>query len=373
MDALADLLDGARARGALFHQSILTPPWSLRFLHGTPLALVTMVRGDAWIAPGDGSAPVALRAGDIAIVRGPQPYTLSDRPGAPPQVLVHSEDFCTTPTGEDVSKALTLGVRTYGEHRTGSALLLSGEYQFPGDVGERLLAALPPLVVLTEECWECPLMPFVAEEVARDAPGQQVVLDRLLDLLLISVLRAWFARPEAEVPGWYRAQSDPVVGRALQLLHDDPAHHWTVAELAAKTGVSRAALARRFTRLVGEPPMTYLTGWRMALAADLLREPDMTVEGAARRVGYANAFALSVAFKRVRGVSPSAYRAGEQRVQPGPPASSPTGSAAPGAGVEQRPAAGRGGAERPQVAVVPPPGAARRPSRPRATAPQPQL
>lgn len=314
MDALADLLDGARARGALFHQSILTPPWSLRFLHGTPLALVTMVRGDAWITLDDGTDPVELRAGTIAIVRGPRPYTLADRPGAAPQVLVHGEDFCTTPTGEDVSEALTLGVRTYGKSQQGAALLLSGEYQFSGDVGERLLAVLPPLIVLTEECWDCPLMPFLAEEIARDAPGQQVVLDRLLDLLLISVLRAWFARPEAKVPAWYRAHGDPVVGHALQLLHDDPAHQWTVAELAAKTGVSRAALARRFAQLVGEPPMTYLTGWRMALAADLLREPDMTVESAARRVGYANAFALSVAFKRVRGVSPSAHRAREQRL-----------------------------------------------------------
>ncbi|QKW49764.1 AraC family transcriptional regulator [Streptomyces buecherae] len=318
MDALADLLNEARARGALFHQSILAPPWSLRFLHGAPLALVTMVRGDAWITPG-GAAPVALRAGDIAIVRGPQPYTVSDRPGVPPQVLVHNDDHCTTPAGEDVSQALTLGLRTYGNSRAGEGLLLSGAYQLPSDVGERLLAALPPLLVLTEECWDCPLTPFVAEEVARDEPGQQVVLDRMLDLLLISTLRAWFARPEAEAPAWYRAHGDPVVGRALHLLHDNPAHPWTVVELAAKTGVSRAALARRFTGLVGEPPMTYLTGWRMALAADLLREPDMTVERAARRVGYANAFALSVAFKRVRGVSPSAHRARARRAQPVPP------------------------------------------------------
>ncbi|MFE6779574.1 AraC family transcriptional regulator [Streptomyces sp. NPDC057702] len=327
MDALADLLNGARARGALFHQSVLAPPWSLRFLHGTPLALVTMVRGDAWIAVG-GAAPVPLRAGDIAIVRGPQPYTISDRPGLAPQVLVHGGDACTSPTGEDLSQSLTLGVRTYGRSRAGSALLLSGEYPLSSDVGERLLAALPPLVVLTEECWDCPLMPFVAEEVERDAPGQQVVLDRLLDLLLISTLRAWFARPEAQAPAWYRAYDDPVVGRALHLLHDDPAHPWTVAALAARTGVSRAALARRFTQLVGEPPMTYLTGWRMALAADLLREPDMTVERAARRVGYANAFALSVAFKRVRGVSPSAHRARAQRSRPAPP-STPTPAPAP--------------------------------------------
>jgi AraC-like DNA-binding protein len=101
-----------------------------------------------------------------------------------------------------------------------------------------------------------------------------------------------------------------VVGRALRMLHNNPAHPWTVAALAAETAVSRAALARRFTELVGEPPMTYLTSWRLALAADLLREPDATIGAVARRVGYGSPFALSTAFKRERGVSPKQHRAG---------------------------------------------------------------
>jgi AraC-like DNA-binding protein len=104
-----------------------------------------------------------------------------------------------------------------------------------------------------------------------------------------------------------------VVGRALRMLHNNPAHRWTVATLAAEIGVSRAALARRFTELVGEPPMTFLTGWRLALAADLLREPDATVGAVARQVGYGSPFALSTAFKRVRGVSPRQHRAGASR------------------------------------------------------------
>ena len=134
------------------------------------------------------------------------------------------------------------------------------------------------------------------------------MLDRLLDLLLIAVLRTWFARPEAEAPGWYRAHADPIVGPALRALHDDPAHQWTVAELADGAGVSRAALARRFNDLVGEPPMSFLTGWRIALAADLLREPGATVGSVAPQVGYGSPFALSTAFKRVRGMSPQHFR-----------------------------------------------------------------
>jgi AraC-like DNA-binding protein len=126
---------------------------------------------------------------------------------------------------------------------------------------------------------------------------------------------AWFSRPDAEAPAWYHANSDPIVGPALRMLQNNPAHPWTVASLAAEIGVSRAALARRFTDLVGEPPMTFLTGWRIALAADLLREPDATVGAVAPQVGYGSAFALSSAFKRIRGVSPSQHRravAGDQ-------------------------------------------------------------
>ena len=126
-------------------------------------------------------------------------------------------------------------------------------------------------------------MPLLAAEIVKDEPGQEAVLDRLLDLLLIAVLRAWFARPGREAPAWYRAHGDPVVGRALRLLHHDPATRGRWPRWPAAAGVSRAALARRFTELVGEPPMTFLTGWRLALAADLLREPDATVGAVAAR------------------------------------------------------------------------------------------
>jgi AraC-like DNA-binding protein len=167
---------------------------------------------------------------------------------------------------------------------------------------------LPAVLALREGDWDCPLIPLLADEIVKDEPGQEAVLDRLLDLLLIAVLRAWFARPGTDAPRWYRAYGDPVVGRALRLLHHSPAHPWTVAELAAAANVSRASLARRFNELVGEPPMAFLTSWRLAVAADLLREPGATVGAVASRVGYGSPFALSTAFKRVRGVSPRQYR-----------------------------------------------------------------
>ncbi|CAG6396229.1 AraC family transcriptional regulator [Streptomyces cocklensis] len=321
MDALANLLDGPRARGAFLLRSVLTPPWSIRIADRAPLTLVHMVRGDAWIRTDDGRARL-LRPGDIAVIRGPEPYVVAGDRETEPQIVIRPGQVSTDVEGNELCEQMDLGVRTWGDDPDGvggirggaeepspaSAVMISGTYQMRGEVSSRLLSALPQVLVLAGDAWSSPLPALLSEEIVRDEPGQEVVLDRLLDLLLIAVLRTWFARPEAAAPAWYAAQSDPVVGPALRLLHDDPARPWTVADLAARTGVSRAALGRRFTDLVGEPPMAYLTGWRLALAADLLREPDTTIASVARRVGYGSPFALSAAFKRVRGVSPQQYR-----------------------------------------------------------------
>jgi AraC-like DNA-binding protein len=308
VDALAGFLDGPRARGAFLLRSILDPPWSVRIQDEAPLTVVAIMRGEAWVQP-DEAAPIRLGPGDVAVIRGPDPYTVADDPATPPQILIHPGQRCTTLHGDDLSEVMGLGVRTWGNHADGATMMLTGTYQMEGEISQRLLDALPGLLVLRADEWSCPLIPLLGEEIVKDEPGQEVVLDRLLDLLLIAVLRAWFSRPEAVGPSWYRAHQDPVVGRALRLLHHEPARPWTVASLAADAGVSRAALARSFTELVGEPPMSFLTGWRIALAADLLREPGATVGSVARQVGYGSPFALSTAFKRVRGVSPQQHRA----------------------------------------------------------------
>jgi AraC-like DNA-binding protein len=309
MDALAGLLDGPRAHDAFLLRSVLAPPWSLRVQDEAPLTLVAVVRGEAWILPDDGET-VRVRPGDVAIVCGPGHYTVADNPATPPQVVIQPGQRCTTLDGEDVYQAMDLGVRTWGNSPDGEAVMLTGTYQLGGEVSRRLLRALPPLLVLRADDWDCALIPLLADEIVKDEPGQEAVLDRLLDLLLIATLRAWFSRPDAETPAWYRANGDPIVGRALRMLHNNPAHPWTVASLADAIGISRAALARRFNQLVGEPPMTFLTGWRLALAADLLRESDATIGAVAQQVGYGSPYALSTAFKRVRGVSPQQHRSG---------------------------------------------------------------
>ncbi|MFF0725145.1 AraC family transcriptional regulator [Streptomyces sp. NPDC004134] len=307
MDSIAGLLDSPRAHGALMIRALLEPPWSVRVVDRAPLSIVALASGSAWVSYDD-AEPVRVGEGEIAIMRGPDPYVFSDDPATEPQALIHAGGRCETPDGRSLADELDADVRTWAHGGGGSARMLIGSYENTGEIGARLLDALPRLVVVTKDMCDCPVLPVLEEEIGRNGPAQRVVLDRLLDLLVVAALRAWFARPEARAPGWYRAQGDPVVGRALKLLHNNPAHPWTVAELAVRAGVSRAALARRFAELVGEPPMTYLTGWRLALAADLLREPEATVGAVARRVGYGSPFALSTAFKRVHGVSPQEHR-----------------------------------------------------------------
>ncbi|MEV8557061.1 cupin domain-containing protein [Streptomyces sp. NPDC051917] len=222
----------------------LVPPVE-RVADEAPLTVMLMARGSAWITPDGDGVPVRLGPGDLAITRGPDPYTCGDEPDTARQALILPGGECRYPDGTSLNGSMDLGVRTWGDRPDAGTIMLIGTCLMRGEISGRLLDALPPLPTLPADVWACPLTPLPAEEIVRDEPGQDVVLDRLLDLLLISALRAWFSRPEAAAPAWYRAPADPVVGRALRLPQDDPAHPWTVAALAAKAGVSRAALARQ--------------------------------------------------------------------------------------------------------------------------------
>lgn len=317
MDAFSDLLRGVRAHGSLFGSTTLTPPWSLHFVDGPPLSLCTAVRGAGWVVPGDGP-PVRLDAYDTVLVRGPGTFTFVDEVGTA-AVPVECGVDCATP--EQGGTRYRLGWYDPGHpgEREDATTFLVGAYPVHGEISRRLLDALPPVLRVEAGGSVDPVLDHLAAEVAVDAPGQQVVLDRLLDWLLVCTLREFFDHDGAQAPPWWGAQHDPVAGAALRLLHGEPAAAWTVAGLAARVGVSRATLAKRFGDLVGEPPLTYLTRWRMTLAADLLAErPAATVAEVARAVGYSDPFGFSAAFKRVRGLTPSEFR--RRATTPGPAA-----------------------------------------------------
>jgi AraC-like DNA-binding protein len=308
VDAFSDLIRGVRAHGSLFGSSTLSAPWALHFVDGAPLTLCTVLTGAGWIVP-EHRPPELLRARETILVRGPATFTFVDEVGTPAEPIVCGED-CATP--EQGGTRYRLGwndrVDDTGNDPARTTLIV-GAYPVRGEISRRLLDALPVVLRVDAGGTSDPVLDHLAAEVAVDAPGQQVVLDRLLDWMLVCTLREWFDRPGGEPPAWWAAQRDPVVGHALRLLHDEPAAPWTVAALADHTGVSRSTLAKRFADLVGEPPLTYLTRWRMTLAADLLIEREAaTVADVARTVGYSDPFGFSAAFKRIRGASPSEFR-----------------------------------------------------------------
>jgi AraC-like DNA-binding protein len=244
----------------------------------------------------------------VLIVGASDHYVVAHSPETEPTIVIDAHGDCYTLDGKSLIDAMDLGVRTWGNRADGADVMLVGTYRTEGEVSRWLLDALPPVVVLRAGEWECPVLPLLGTEIVKEEPGQQVVLDRLLDLLLVAALRAAFASETVNMPTWFKANADPVIGRVLRLMQNEPSQTWTVASLATVVGVSRALLARRFHEVVGEPPMSFLTSWRMALAADLLVSGTDGVGTVAREVGYASPFTFSTAFKRAHGLSPKAYR-----------------------------------------------------------------
>ena len=305
MSALDGLLSGPRAQGAFTLRLAMTAPWSLSVEDEAPLTLMAVLEGRPWVIADE---PIRLRPGDLVVAKGPEPYLVTDDPASPVSIVVRPDQSCQSLDGRSLIDEMMLGVRTWGNDRDGETQMLVGAYNLETAVSRRLLRAIPRTLHLRADEWDGTLVDVLATEVSRDRPGQEVILDRLLDLLLISAVRTWFDIHNDEAPGWYLAESDEAIGRTVRLIHDEPAQPWTVESLAREAGMSRAAFARRFNQVAGEPPMTYLTNWRLTLAADRLRDPSATVASVADEVGYASPFALSAAFKRVRGLSPRAHR-----------------------------------------------------------------
>lgn len=307
VDGLSTMLDAHRGRGAFALRCEMAPPWAVRVADEAAVGLIVMVRGSCVIVL-DGDEPVSLQAGDVALAKGARPYTLSDHEETPPGVVIEPGQVCRVLDTAYPAPAMELGTRSWGNARGGPCAFLTGTYEHASQVSGRLLSHLPALAVLRAPSCDPGLLQLLGDEMARELPGQDVLLNRYVDLVLVSALRQWFGRPDAPQPRWWAAQSDPLVGQLLALMHDRPAEPWTLARLAAGVGYSRASVVRRFTELVGQAPMSYLTEWRLTLAADLLTSTDDSVEAVGRAVGYENPFAFSTAFKRAAGSSPRAFR-----------------------------------------------------------------
>jgi len=307
MDPLSQFLTGPRAQSAFTLRVVMEPPFAIDVRDGAALTVIVAVRGRAWITA-EGCDPELVGPGQAATVRGPAPYVVADAPGRPPTVVIDPDQSCRTPAGEHLELTMCQGMRSWGNSPDGETVLLIGSYQTAAAAGQLVTSALPSLAVFDEQETDPVLLSLLGRELSHTGLAQDSALDRILDLLLLHLVRVSVRRADEVLPSWAAGTRDPIVARALALLHDEPAAPWTVAGLARRAHVSRATMAARFHAAVGQPPMAYLAAWRLALAADRLASGPATTAVIAREVGYSNAFTFSAAFSRVYGVSPTGYR-----------------------------------------------------------------
>ncbi|MGW6271796.1 AraC family transcriptional regulator [Streptomyces sp. NPDC055060] len=306
MDILTEALASMRTGHPASVRTNGRAPWGLRLPPVAGAGFHVVLYGTCWLVPlPDASAhlePIPLNAGDVVFLRDGRGHILADQPTTPADELKAAQFHGSSPIG-----SVTLG----GEGAETS--LLCGNYHLDQGRPHPLVRQLPEVIHLPTRHGRHPelsaAVQLLGAELENPRIGSDGIVPTLIDSLLLYILRAWLDdQPSATAQGWAAALSDSAVAPALTAMHDDPAASWTVESLAVRAGLSRAAFARRFAALVGEPPMSYLTRWRMTTAARMLRESDAPLTTVAVRTGYGSEFAFAKAFKREYGLAPGGYR-----------------------------------------------------------------
>ncbi|MEU6852176.1 AraC family transcriptional regulator [Actinacidiphila alni] len=303
MDILTEALASMRTGKPSSVRTDGRAPWGLRLPPVAGAGFHVVLHGTCWLVPLDGAtAPVPLAPGDVIFVRDGSGHILADHPSTPP----------TEPQAVRMCEGSPIGsVQLGGDGPPAS--LLCGNYHLDQARPHPLVSRLPEIIHLPTGHGRHPELSAAVQllraELDNPRIGSDGIVPTLIDSLLLYILRAWLdEQPADTAQGWAAALRDSAVGPALAAIHRSPAAQWTVESLAAESGLSRAAFARRFNALVGEPPMTYLTRWRMTAAAQLLRESDIPLTTVATRTGYGSEFAFAKAFKREFGQAPGGYR-----------------------------------------------------------------
>lgn len=306
-DPLGEALHFLRMNGAFYSRSDLTAPWGLTLMPMRGYIWFHVVtRGLAWLEC-EGSEPIELRPGELALVPHGKGHVLRSEPGAPAPGILDLER-------EQVSERFEIL-----RHGGGGAptLMVCGAVRFDHPAARNLVEILPETIRVEaldspQAEWLQSTLRLMAAEARAMRPGGESVITRLGDILVIQAIRHWIETDPAAQTGWLGALKDRQIGHALSLIHRNPGREWTVAALADESAMSRSAFAARFTELVGVTAMGYVAKWRMHVALNALTEEGATISGLASRLGYRSEAAFARAFKRVVGISPgAAKRVGE--------------------------------------------------------------
>jgi len=296
-DVLSEVLKLIRLRGELVYSAFLGEPWGLQFQPG-PAHFYFIETGQVLVTPA-GERPTRVNQGDLVLLPLGKGHAITDALGSPAENigLVAAEHF-------DRDEL----VLRHGGDGPGSQLV-GGFFSFEGSQLPAVMSALPALIHIPRgdagtPPWLAAISRFLVAEARQPDPGSSLMISRLIDLLVIRTLRSW-AAIEANHMGWLGGLGEERIGRVLNAMHADPFRRWTVQSLAEIARMSRSIFAERFTAAVGEPPLRYLSRWRLTIAADLLRSGGLKVTEAAYRCGYASDAAFSRAFKAHFGYAPS--------------------------------------------------------------------
>ena len=326
-DTLSDLLRAVRLRGAVFYYIEGAPPWVAEAPHAREIIPAIMpgaehmiefhgiVRGSCWAAIA-GESSIRLEAGDVVLFPQGDPHVMSSAPGMRAPSVDTNLFFSPRPPQLPYALSMTEARATAAPLDGGDrdrATVVCGFLGLDARPFNPLLAALPrvlriPGSTLGADSWVTTFLRVVVAESNSRRPGGEAVLERMSEMLFVEVLRRHIDSLPPEQTGWLAGMRDPAVGRALSLIHDKPAEAWTLERLGEKAGLSRSSLHERFVHFIGQPPMQYLTQWRMQVAAGMLRDTNAKLVEVSLDVGYESEAAFSRAFKRVAGLSPGAWR-----------------------------------------------------------------
>ncbi len=311
MDALSAVLAPVRLQQTCWAFTVGRAPWGLAFPEGhNCVRFHYVVRGSAWLSVDKTDEPgIALSGGDLAVLPLGHAQVLRDHPQSTP-IPVGDVAQCGSR-----SVVMHLEVGAKGPETS----FITGAFVLDDPLARQILTVLPPVIRMTPEAEQggssfSENIQFITREVQTDRPGSEVVLLRMADVIFIQILRAYLARAADDGGGFLGALRDPGIAAALGAMHQRAEAHWTVASLAKEVGLSRSIFAARFTQLVGEPPLGYLTRLRMQKAATLLRE-GATLAKASQLTGYASEASFSHAFRQWAGVAPGTWR---RKLQPSP-------------------------------------------------------